>query len=118
MDVLVSGLLSLLRVMHISRATLALENAACASNSLPTEGFAGVLDFVPGDWLFWIALRRIWSGGSRLLIVVKPATVVAWHYQGFKVLWRCWSRSRKIGGPRIPHGHTSFVRCVSGSLPE
>jgi hypothetical protein len=30
------------------------------------------------DGLFWILLRHLWPSWSNVLIIVKPATVVAW----------------------------------------
>ncbi len=52
------------------------------------------------------------------LIIVKPATVIGWHRQGFNVLWRRKSRSGKIGRPCIPRRHISFIRRISGDHPE
>ena len=48
------------------------------------------------DRLFWTALRRLWSRWSEVLVIVKPATVIAWHRAGFRLYWR-W-RSRPLGG--------------------
>src|SRR6476620_11225591 len=31
------------------------------------------------DKLFWVAVRRFWSGWQQSLIVVTPETVVRWH---------------------------------------
>jgi hypothetical protein len=36
----------------------------------------------------------------RVLTIVQPDTLVQWHRQGFRLLWRTKSRSR--GRPRIP----------------
>jgi len=36
----------------------------------------------------------------RLLTIVKPDTLIGWHRQGFRLLWR-W-KSRPVGRPRIP----------------
>jgi hypothetical protein len=35
------------------------------------------------DRLFWITLRRFWSGWKDVLVLVKPDTVVAWHRAAF-----------------------------------
>jgi putative transposase len=35
------------------------------------------------DRLFWIALRMLWPRWSEILVIVKPATVIAWHRAGF-----------------------------------
>jgi transposase InsO family protein len=36
------------------------------------------------------------------MAMVKPATVLAWHRQGFRLFWRWKSRKREPGRPRIP----------------
>ena len=36
------------------------------------------------DRLFWLGLRRWWSKWARMLVVVKPETVVGWHRVGFR----------------------------------
>jgi len=48
--------------------------------------------------LFWIALRRVWSGWKEPLILVTPRTVVAWHRAGFRLYWRWLSRVGRVGG--------------------
>jgi putative transposase len=61
------------------------------------------------DRLFWVALRSSWSRWSEALLVVKPATVIAWHRAGFRLYWR-W-RSRSGGGrPRINDEIRTLIR--------
>lgn len=50
-------------------------------------------------WL-WIVLRRLWSRWERTLVIVKPATVIAWHRAGFRAYWR-WKSRPKGGRPKI-----------------
>jgi hypothetical protein len=71
-----------------------------------------------GDRVFWIVLRRLWSGWDRALIIVKPETVIAWHRQGFKVFWRRKSRRGLIGRPPIPRKHIAFIQRISNDHPE
>jgi len=52
------------------------------------------------DKLFWVAVRRLWSGWKQSLIVVTPETVVRWHRAGFRLYWRLISRARTQGGRR------------------
>ncbi len=54
-----------------------------------------------GDQVFWISLRRVWSGCAEVLVVVKLETVVRWHRGGFRLYWRFLSRRREKGRPRI-----------------
>jgi len=52
------------------------------------------------DRLFWVGLRRAWPGWKTAVVVLRPATVIAWHRRGFAWYWT-W-RSRPIGGrPRV-----------------
>jgi putative transposase len=46
-----------------------------------------------------VVLSRL-VAGRRLLIVVKPDTLIRWHRKGFQLLWRWKSRPR--GRPRLP----------------
>ncbi len=55
----------------------------------------------PVDRVFWVLLSRFWHSWRETLALVKPATVLAWHRQGFKLFWRWKSRRRGPGRPRI-----------------
>lgn len=50
------------------------------------------------DKLFWVVLRRAWSGWRRSLILITPETVVRWHRIGFRLYWAWLSRTRCEGG--------------------
>ena len=55
------------------------------------------------DRLFWVVLRRLWSGWTSALIIVKPETVVSWHRAGFRLLWRVLvaaCEGAKVAAPR------------------
>src|SRR5271157_988660 len=52
------------------------------------------------DKLFWVAVRRFWSGWKQSLIVVTPETVVRWHRADFRLYWRLISRARTQVGRR------------------
>jgi hypothetical protein len=52
------------------------------------------------DKLFWVAVRRFWSGWKQSLIVVTPETVVRWHRAGFRLYCRLISRARTQVGRR------------------
>lgn len=68
--------------------------------------------------MFWILLRSLWSGWERSLLLVRPETVIAWHRQGFKLLWRRRSRDRHAGRPLIPREHRILIRRISSDHPE
>jgi len=52
------------------------------------------------DKLFWVAVRRFWSGRKQAPIIVTPQTVVRWHRSSFRSYWRLISRVRKRVGRR------------------
>src|SRR6202162_934173 len=52
------------------------------------------------DKLFWVAVRRFWSGWQQSLIVVTPETVVRWHRAGFCLYWKLISKVRRPVGRR------------------
>src|ERR1700693_1644945 len=55
------------------------------------------------DKLFWVVVRRFWSGWKQALLVVTPETVVRWHRTGFRMYWRLISRVRaQVGRRRTP----------------
>ena len=53
------------------------------------------------DRIFWILLRRLWPAWSKVLVIVKPETVVAWHRAGFRLFWCLRSRPKNFGRPKI-----------------
>ena len=53
------------------------------------------------DRLFWLGLRRAWPDWKSALVVVRPATVIAWHRRG--VAWY-WTRQSRPRGGRPPVG--------------
>jgi putative transposase len=52
------------------------------------------------DKLFWVAVRRFWSGWRQALIIVTPETEVRWHRVGFRSCWKLISRVRSRVGRR------------------
>ena len=52
------------------------------------------------DKVFWLVLRRLWSGWQRSLIVVTPQTVVRWHRTGFRLYWAWLSKHKHRAGRR------------------
>src|SRR5258706_13623 len=52
------------------------------------------------DKLFWVSVRRFWSGWQQSLIAVTPETVVRWHRGGFHLYWKLISKVRRPVGRR------------------
>ena len=67
----------------------------------------------------WTKLTMIWL--SRLfdwrdaLVIVKPATFIRWHREGFRLLWR-W-KSRRRGRPPLPKNLQALVRQLANDNP-
>lgn len=61
------------------------------------------------DRLFWIMLRRFWSGWKDVLVIVRPDTVVAWHRAGFRWYWR-WKACPLRGRPQITPEIRDLIR--------
>jgi transposase InsO family protein len=60
------------------------------------------------DKIFWMMLRKLWSGWKQSLILVRPKTVVGWHREAFKLHWRLLSRHQ------VPVGR----KCMSKELRD
>jgi putative transposase len=52
------------------------------------------------DKLFWVVIRRFWSGWQQSLIAVTPETVVRWHRNGFRLYWKLISKVKRPIGRR------------------
>jgi len=118
METLLCALLAFLRAALTSRTSLALENAAPRQQLTIYPRDQKHPRLQPGDRIFWVLLRRLWSGWERPLLIVRPATVIAWHRQGFRLIWRRRSRTCRVGRPRIPGEHRAFIRRISGDHPD
>ena len=59
---------------------------------------------------FWVLLRRFWTDWARVLIIVKPETVVRWHRSGFKRYWTWKSRRRRPGRPGVAPEVRELIR--------
>jgi putative transposase len=118
MRTLIVALLACLRAVLMTQAALALENAALRQQLAVYLRTSKRARLRASDRVFWVALRRIWPDWTRPLVIVRPATVIAWHRKGFKLFWRRKSRRGHIGRPRIPRKHIAFIQRISGDHPE
>src|SRR5271165_3255230 len=66
------------------------------------------------DRLLWIWLYRIWPRCLDAMVLVKPATVIQWHRQGFRLFWRWRSRS---GRPSVDQEIRDLIRQMSSGNP-
>ena len=88
----------LIRAFFRSRSDLLMENLALRQQlGVLTQRHPQPRLAAP-DRLFWVVLRRFWSGWKRSLLIVQPETVVRWHRAGFKLYWAWLSRHRIRAG--------------------
>ena len=93
-----------------SRCDLLLENLALRQQ-LATLASRQRTALRLADRIFWVALRRLWSGWRRVLVIVQPDTVVRWHRAGFRLYWtRLSRRTRPPGRPPLPPEVRNVIR--------
>src|SRR5208283_328860 len=66
------------------------------------------------DRLLWVWLYRLWPRSLDTMVLVKPATVVQWHRQGFRLFWRWRSRS---GRPSVDREVRDLIRQMNAANP-
>ena len=106
-------LVAAIRVFFRSRCDTALEILALRQQVAVLKRKRPLPLLSPWDRLFWTTLRRIWSGWAKVLVVVKPETVVGWHRTGFRLFWR-WRSRRRGGRPET----TAEIRALIRRLAE
>src|SRR5207245_4792884 len=74
------------------------------------------LRLVTADRLLWAWLSRSWAAWRTALVIVKPDTVIAWHRQGFRLLWT-WKSRRRVGRPTVAADVRAMIRTMSQSNP-
>src|SRR6202162_2102736 len=66
------------------------------------------------DRLLWVWFYRLWPRCLDTMVLVKPATVVQWHRQGFRLFWRWRSRP---GRPSVDREIRDLIRQMSSANP-
>jgi hypothetical protein len=67
--------------------------------------------------LLWAWLSAVWREWQSALAIVKPATVIGWHRQGFRLFWHWKIRRGKPGRPGVPKEIRSLIRKMSRENP-
>src|SRR5208337_5131287 len=70
-----------------------------------------------GDRLLWAWLYRAWPSCLKVMVLVKPTTVVQWHLQGFRRYWRWRSCSSRVGRPGVNREVRDLIRQMSVANP-
>ncbi len=69
------------------------------------------------DRLLWAWLCGVWRDWPSALTIVKPATVIAWHRQGFRSFWRWKIRHGQPGRPSVPEDVLQLIRTMCRDNP-
>src|SRR6266508_2235143 len=64
-------------------------------------------------WL-WVLLSRVWTDWRTALVIVKPETVIAWHRQGFRLLWT-WKSHGRMGRPTVSAEVRALIRTMAAT---
>ena len=107
---------AVVRAVSIKRADLVAENLALRQQLVVLHRRTKRPRLKTKDRVFWLWLARSWDGWRESLIVVKPATIVRWHRQGFKYYW-AWKSRHKGGRPAIAPEVRDLIRRMSQANP-
>ena len=107
------SIVSLVARRFRSRAVVELENLALR-HQLHVLRRQQPLRLFTFDRLLWVILYRLWPRCLEAVVLVKPATVIQWHRQGFRLFWHWHSRS---GRPSVDREIRDLIRQMSGANP-
>ena len=95
-----------------SRRSLALENLALRQQIGVLRRTAGGrrVQITRWDQVFWVALADHWDQWKCALDVVRPATVIRWHREGFGRFWRRRSCRRRPGRPPVDQEVVDLIK--------
>jgi transposase InsO family protein len=109
-----SALASLLSFRFRSRASLELELLALRHQvAVLRRRRPGRARLFCADRLLWVWLYRIWPQALNAMVLVKPATVIQWHRNGFRLYWRWRSGPRHSGRPELNSEIRGLIRQMS-----
>src|SRR5262245_22374565 len=110
MIVLVLGLWTFLRALVAGAAAVSLKNVALRSQLAVLQRSVPRPKVYRRERLCLVWLSRLWTGWRSTLVIVQPATVLAWHRRGFQLYWHWKSRRRSGGRPPIAQGLRNLIR--------
>jgi putative transposase len=115
--ILVLGVWAFVRALLVSSAAVSLENVALRHQLAVLQRSVRRPRLRRRDRIFWLWLARLWAGWRDSLLIVRPATVLAWHRKGFQLYWRWKSRRRSVGRPPLDFEIRSLIRRMARENP-
>ena len=86
------------------------ENAALRQQVILLSRRTKRLTIKPIDRVVLVLTSALTSSWRDAILVVKPDTILRWHRQGFRLLWRWKSRRRKSPGPKISSETIALIK--------
>ena len=114
---LIIGLWTFLRALFTGAAVVALENLALRHQLLVLQRSVRRPRLTRWDRVLWVWLSRVWARWRSGLVIVQPATVLAWHRKGFQLYWRWKSRPNPVGRPRLDAELRELIRRMARENP-
>jgi putative transposase len=115
--ILAIGLWTFLRTLFTGSAAVALENLALRHQLLVLQRSVRRPRLARQDRVLWVWLSQVWTGWRSSLVIVQPATVLAWHRQGFQLYWRWRSRASRVGRPPLDTELRDLIRRMARENP-
>jgi len=115
--ILMLGAWTFLRALLGSSAAVSLENVALRHQLAVLQRSVRRPRIRCRDRIFWLWLARLWACWRASLVIVQPATVLAWHRQGFQLYWRWRSRHRSAGRPPLDLELRTLIRRMARENP-
>jgi putative transposase len=113
----VIGLWTFFRALLFGSAAIALENLALRHQLAVLQRSVRRPRLSRWDRILWVWLSRVWTDWRASLVLVQPATVLAWHRQGFQIYWRWKSRRNPVGRPRLDGNIRHLIRRLARENP-
>jgi putative transposase len=107
--------LSLFAAVSRRRMAVAAENLFLRKQlALFREREKKAMPTTPADRFLFSKLAR-WFDWRSALLIVKPATLIGWHRQAFRLFWR-W-KSRPVGRPPVTAEVRALIRRLAAENP-
>ena len=114
---MISAFFASLVLSFRSRAALQLEILALRHQLGVLQRCVKRPKLTSADRLLWVWLCRIWPAWRSALIIVQPATVIAWHRKGFPLFWKWKARCGRPGRPAVPRELRELIRRLNRENP-
>src|SRR3989442_13952659 len=115
--ILVLGVWAFVRALLGNSAAVSLENVVLRHQLAVLQRSVRRPRLRRRDRLLWVALSQLWAGWRASLLMVQPATVLAWHRQSFQLYWPWKSRCRSAGRPPLDLELPTLIPPIAPAKP-